>query len=204
MAPTLEEVNETLDMVRPAEGIPGPPQGAWTYHDYAGLPDDGRRYEILNGVLLMTPAPDIPHQRSSARLVYYLMQYVEFAELGRVLHAPVDVELSATQVCQPDIVVVLVPRLHLLHEKRVIGAPDLLVEIASPATARYDRGDKKRAYAQAGVGEYWIVEPRTHTIEVLVLAEGDYRSQGVSGGAETLRSSVIPHFPVPVQQLFGG
>ncbi len=204
LTPGALKETETVDSVRPARGLPGPPQGAWTYRDYGRLPDDGQRYEILDGVLLMTPAPDISHQRSSVRLVYYLMQYVEFAELGRVLHAPVDVELSATQVFQPDILVVLGPRLHLLHEKRVVGAPDLLVEIASPTTARYDRGEKKRAYASAGVREYWIVDPRARTVEVLVLSEGEYHGQGVFAGAAMLQSSVIPDVPVSVQQLFGG
>jgi Uncharacterized protein conserved in cyanobacteria, COG4636 len=144
---------DVLPVVTAAAPLVGPPQGRWTYADYAALPDDGNRYEIIAGVLYMTPAPGTGHQSVSARLVTFLVTHVEFAGLGRVFAAPVDVELAPDTVVQPDIVVVLSANLDRITPSRIIGAPDLVVEILSPGTAGYDRREKQDAYARAGVGE---------------------------------------------------
>src|SRR5207249_9956788 len=93
--------------------------------------------------------------------------------------APTDVELSAENVFQPDVFVILNAGLEKVKELRVVGAPDLVVEIASPSTAIQDRNTKYRVYAQAGVPEYWIVDPGTRTVEVLVLEDAEYDSLGV-------------------------
>ena len=98
---------EELSVVIPADWVPGPPQGSWTYDDYAALPDDGIRYEIVNGVLVMTPAPSPEHQSISVRLTHYLFVHAELAGLGRVFAAPIDVDLGSKNVFQPDVVVVL-------------------------------------------------------------------------------------------------
>lgn len=190
-------------MVIPADWVPGPQQGHWTYDHYATLPDDGQRYEIVNGVLLMTPSPSGSHQRVAGRLFYYLLDHVEFAGLGRVYQAPFDVELAPDTVVQPDVLVLLNAGLEKYTEKRVIGAPDLVVEVASPGTAAYDRLSKCDAYAQAGVSEYWIANPQRHTVEVLVLEEGIYRTLGTFWGKATLPSRVVPGIAeVHVEQFF--
>lgn len=75
---------ENVPVVVPADWVPGPPQGSWTYDDYAALPDDGRRYEVVNGVLVMAPAPDLRHQSIALRLSHYLFVHAELAGLGRV------------------------------------------------------------------------------------------------------------------------
>lgn len=193
---------EELSVVTPADWVPGPPQGSWTYEDYAALPDDGRRYEIVNGVLVMAPAPDLDHQSIVVRLSHYLFMHVELAGLGRVLPGPVDVELGPKNVYQPDLVVVLNAHLDRVAEKKIIGAPDLVVEIASPSTAAYDRLTKNERYARAGITEYWIVKPLRRTIEVLVLENGEYRSLGVFSEQATLPSQILPELPVRVEQFF--
>jgi Uma2 family endonuclease len=127
--------NDELSVVTPADWVPGPKQGFWTYDDYAALPDDGHRYEIVNGVLLMAPAPTPDHQSIVARLTYYLLAHVELGGLGRVFPGPIDVQLGPKNVFQPDVLVLLNAHSGRIAEKRIIGAPDLAVEVASPGTA---------------------------------------------------------------------
>jgi Uma2 family endonuclease len=194
---------DVLPVVTAAAPLVGPPQGRWTYADYAALPDDGNRYEIIAGVLYMTPAPGTGHQSVSARLVTFLVTHVEFAGLGRVFAAPVDVELAPDTVVQPDIVVILSANLDRITPSRIIGAPDLVVEILSPGTAGYDRREKQDAYARSGVGEYWIVDPGAQTVELLTLDQGGYRSHGVFRGQARLPSSVVT-LPVPIERFFQG
>lgn len=189
-------------VVMPVEFPPGPPQGQWTYHEYASLPPDGQRYEILEGVLYMAPAPTVVHQRAVGRVFYYLMMHVELAGQGQVLQSPLDVELAATMVVQPDVVVVLPARAEIITLQRLVGAPDLVVEVISPGTAGYDRREKQDAYAQAGVTEYWLVDPYAETVEVLTLVQERYHSLGVFGEDTILPTQVLPSFPVPVTQLF--
>jgi len=193
---------EELSMVTPADWVPGPPQGSWTYEDYAALPDDGLRYEIVNGVLVMAPAPTPEHQDIVGEIYVALRTYVKLAGLGRVFMGPLDVQLSPENTFQPDLVVLLNAHLERVTEKKISGAPDLAVEIASPSTAAYDRLTKYQTYAQAGIPEYWIVKPTRRTVEVLVLENGEYRSLGVFSEQATLPSQVIPGLPVRVEQFF--
>ena len=93
---------DTLPMVMRADDVLGPKQGCWTYTDYASLPEDGRRYEVVDGVLYMSPSPRTAHQRAVLRVVVRLSQYVEASGLGEVFVAPFDVELAPDTVVQPD------------------------------------------------------------------------------------------------------
>ena len=194
--------NEELSVVTPADWVPGPPQGSWTYDDYAALPDDGHRYEIVNGVLLMAPAPTPDHQSIVAWLTYYLLAHVELGRLGRVLPGPVDVVLGPKNVYQPDVVVLLNAHLDRIAEKRIIGAPDLAVEVASPSTATIDRITEYEIYARYGIAEYWIVKPNQRTVEVLVLQDREYRSLGIFQGQQMLPSRILPDLSVRVGQFF--
>ena|SRR5947209_8109628 len=191
-----------VSVVTPADDVPGPAQGSWTYKDYAALPDDGRRYEIVNGVLFMTPSPSEWHQTVVIRLAHYLLVHVEFTGFGRVYVAPFDVELAPDTVVQPDVLVVLNANRDRITKSRIIGAPDLVVEVASPGTAKHDRFAKREAYVLAGVPEYWMVRPGEGTVEVLVLEKGAYRSLGLFEGQMVLTSKVVPDFPVRVEQFF--
>ena len=184
-----------------ADEVPGPKQGHWTYRDYAVL-DDEQHYEIVNGVLLMTPASSWSHQEVVLEIASYLRTYVRTSGLGGVFTGPIDVELSPKDVFQPDVVVLLKKSREKLRERHIVGAPDLVVEVASPGTAPYDRLTKYDAYARAGVPEYWIVRPDAQSVEVLVLDRVTYRSPGIFGGQVTLPSRVVPEFPVHVEQFF--
>ena len=193
---------QSLPVVRPADHMPGPPQHRWTYDDYTALPDDGRRYEIVDGVLYMMPAPGIAHQETVRWVLYYLTTHVQVPGHGKVLCAPTDVELAPNVVVQPDVIVILNHRLDIITPTHIVGSPDLLVEIASPSTAGYDRREKQDAYARAGVPEYWIADPAARTVEVLRLEGGAYRLVGVFQGAATLPSQTVPELPVRVEQFF--
>jgi len=198
----MATTNDELSVITPADWVPGPLQGSWTYDDYAALPYDGNRYEIVNGVLLMTPAPTPEHQSIATRIAYYLFPHIDLAGIGKLFTAPIDVDLGPKNVYQPDLVVVLNTHLNRVGEQKIIGAPDLVIEIASPSTAAYDRLIKYEKYAHAGIAEYWIVNSTRRTVEVLVLEDGEYRSLGIFRGEQTVPSRIVPALPVAVERFF--
>jgi Uma2 family endonuclease len=198
----MTTTSDRLPMVTRADMVAGPGQGRWTYNHYAALPDDGKRYEIVNGVLLMTPAPNISHQEVVGEFFSYLRAHTRSNDLGRVFVAPVDVELAPNVVVQPDIAVVLKANFDKVTESRIVGAPDLVVEVASPGTANHDRREKYDAYARAGVLEYWIATPEARTVEVFVLDVNTYYALGIFQGKATLPSKVLPGIAVQVEQFF--
>lgn len=198
----MPPIPDCISMVTTADSVKGPGQGRWTYKDYAALPNDGRRYEVVEGTLYMAPSPGKWHQKAAGRFYRHLSSFIEDVGLGEVYMAPFDVEIADTIVVQPDVMVILNANREKVAENRVIGAPDLIVEVASPGTAGYDRREKQNIYAHAGVPEYWIADPAAQTVEVLLLEFGEYRPLGVFHGKATLPSKVIANFPTPVEQFF--
>ena len=146
-----------------------------TYADYAALPDDGRRYELHEGELTVTPAPGIQHQRVTGNLFVTLRQHVFAHGLGEVFIAPVDCILSDMSVVQPDIVFVDGQHASRVSERGIEGAPTSVVEVLSPSTERTDRGRKLDLYARHGVAHCWIVDPVAHVIDAYGLEAGAYR-----------------------------
>ncbi len=193
---------EELSVVTPADWVPGPPQGSWTYEDYAALPDDRQHYEIVNGVLLITPAPPPEHQDVVGEIYACLRTHVKLAGLGRVFMGPLDVVLEPKYVFLPDVLVVLNTHLDRIQAKKIAGAPDLVVEVASQSTAAIDRVTKFDVYARASVTEYWIVKPESHEIEVFALEGREYRWLGKFSGQQTLPSRVVPGLLARVEQFF--
>ena len=138
-----------------------------TWQDLQQLPDDGKRYEAIEGDLYVTPAPSIRHQRISMRLVLALDELLVQPGHGELFHAPVGVEFPATEEgVQPDVVFVSKARRGILAEKWMMGPPDVVIEILSPGTARRDRGIKLRLYERQRVPEYWVVDPENDAIDV--------------------------------------
>lgn len=194
----MSTIPDTATTVVRASHVPGPRQGHWTYADYARLPEEeGFRYEIINGVLYMAPAPTPEHERTVISIGARLYALIEETGLGRVYSSP-DIDAGAITL-RPDAAVVLRARLHIVAEKRLTGAPDLVVEIASPSTAAYDRDPvegKRGAYARLGVAEYWIVDPAARSVEVLSLDGPAYVALGAFSGEQPLVSRVLPG-PMP-------
>jgi len=152
---------------------------------------------------MLLPTPDGAHQDAVIRFVYHLFQHVELTGPNKVMVSPFDVELTPKKVVQPDVLVILKANMHNLTASRLIGPPDLAIEIASPGTAGYDRLSKYVAYEQAGVSEYWLADPEERNVEVFVLEEGHYQSLGIFVGKDTIPSRVAPAIAVvPVDQFF--
>lgn len=145
----------------------------WTYAEFARLPSEGgTRYEIVAGELVVTPAPGTRHQRIVTDLVYLLTGFAREYGVGQVFVSPFDVLFGEGDYMEPDVVFVGAARLHLLSDRGVEGAPDLLVEVVSPSTAQRDRGVKLERYRHFGVKEYWIVDPDARVVEVWRFGSG--------------------------------
>ena len=145
----------------------------WTYAEYARLPMSGStRYEVIDGELAVTPSPSMRHQQVVINLAAMLHTFVRANALGRVFPGPLDVLFGEGDYLQPDLLFVRADRAHLLSERGVEAAPDLVVEILSPPTAQRDRGIKLDRYRHFGVAEYWIVDIDARSVEVWRLGEG--------------------------------
>ena len=188
-----------------APAVPGPPQGHWTYAHWEELPDDGNRYEIIDGVLYMTTAPSSFHQWIIKQLVRYIAIPAEDQGLAYGFPAPVGVIMPGCDPVQPDFVVVLASRKSIFRARRIRGVPDLIVEILSRGTKTYDQQVKLEAYARAGVPEYAIIDPRARTLSHYRLeVTGRYAAPHVYGEAEVARFDCLPTISVPVGDLFAG
>ncbi|MGQ9631384.1 MAG: Uma2 family endonuclease [bacterium] len=178
----------------------------FTYEDYKSLPEsETRRYELLEGELVMVPSPTEYHQRISRNLIFALWQFVKERGLGSVYDAPLDVVLGEGKernVVQPDIFFISNNHLSIVAEEEVRGAPDLIVEISSPSTAERDRTYKKTLYARYGVREYWLVDPQTETVEVFRLGEAGFESVALYKRKDVLLSPLLGGLAIPLEEIF--
>jgi len=188
-----------------APAVYGPLQGQWTYADWERLPDDGNRYEIIDGVIYMTTAPSTFHQWIALQLVRRVAIPAEDQGLAYSFFAPVGVLMPGCDPVQPDFVVVLSSKRAIIRDRRIRGVPDLLVEILSRGNAPYDREVKLAAYARAGVPEYAIVDPRARTLSHYQLdAHGAYGSPRVYAAADAMNFACLPTIILTVGDLFAG
>lgn len=172
----------------------------YTVEDLAGIPDDGRRYEVIGGELVVSPAPSTKHQRASFRLSRILGDYLERMGGGEAFAAPIDVVLGKHDIVQPDLVVVLHRHAGRVTAVGIDGAPDIVIEITSPSSQRMDRIRKSATYATFGVPEYWIVDPETETILVQALVDGRYQPLASRDGI--IRSAQLPDLVIDPRDLF--
>ncbi len=176
----------------------------FTYEDYLHLPDDGNRYELIEGELFVTPAPGSAHQHSSWRLETRLTRFIEDNELGGVVyHAPYEVHLpNTTTVVQPDVLFIRAENVPTANDPYFVGVPDLVVEIISPGSNRTDRYVKFGVYEKAGVPEYWIVDPKGKSVTVYGLNEGEYEEWVQAVGDEMITSNVLAGLEIQNSSLF--
>jgi Uma2 family endonuclease len=163
----------------------------FTYEDYLSLPNDGKRYQVVEGEIYMVPAPAPYHQDIVGNLFVLLRTFVEERWLGRVYFAPCDVILSEEDIVPPDILFILKEREHIITKRNIRGAPDLVIEIVSPFTAKFDKTAKMKLYEKFGVKEYWLVDPDAKKIEVLTRNNGSYESEGVFGIEQSWDSPLL-------------
>ncbi|HEU0300107.1 MAG TPA: Uma2 family endonuclease [Longimicrobium sp.] len=177
----------------------------WTYEEFARLPDDGNRYEVIAGELYVTPAPETPHQVVSGR---FFLEMANFAmkehHLGEVLYAPLDVLFGEGDYLEPDIVFLRNEHTHYRTRRAVEGPPDLIIEIVSRSTARQDRGIKRERYAHFGVPEYWIIDADRRRVEVYRLQEDPDRPTYVTDRLQWQPVEGGPSLDMNVRELLTG
>ncbi len=174
----------------------------YTYADYLKLPNDGIRYEIINGELYMSPAPTVGHQRTLRELLFALMSFLKKKPLGEVFPAPTDVILSDINVLQPDIVLILREKYDILTRENIQGAPDLVIEVLSRGTRRRDRNQKLRQYEKFGVQEYWMAEEESKTVEVWRKRGNKFVFQACLNLNEEITTPLLPGFKVKLTKIF--
>ena len=178
----------------------------FTYDDFLQFPDDGKRHELIDGDHYSTPSPNIRHQRISGNLTLTIDLWLQDHPLGEIFYAPLDVILSNFDVVEPDLLFVSNERAPaLLAGEYVTGAPDLLIEIASPETRQRDETIKRRLYERWNVIEYWVVDPEIDVIRV-------YRRDGARfarpmelsrEAGDVLTSPLFPGLEIPLAHVFG-
>ena len=180
-----------MDIIRPV----------FTATDLAQLPDDGKRYEVLEGDLAVSPSPNRKHQRV-VQATYRWLFALEQTHYGQAYVAPFDVVFDTHNVTEPDLLFVRASRLPIITEANVQGSPDLVVEVLSPSTRERDLGVKAHLYARFGVPEYWVVDPDVETLTVYHLTSDGYEVAGPFHCGETIHSNLFPNVPMDVANLF--
>ena len=180
-----------------------PPQGQWTYADWLRLHEDGWRYEVIKGELYMTPGPSTQHQGVCLNLTLAFAAFVNRRLAGKLFFAPIDVYLPVQETpVQPDLLFVSAERASIISERGIEGAPDLVVEIASPNTWWKDMRVKLPLYQESSVREYWMIDITTKIVHVLTLRGLHYATLGQWGSGQTVASEVLDGFEIAVDAIF--
>ncbi len=173
----------------------------FTAADYREMPDDGKRYQLVEGELIMAPAPNTFHQIVQGNLLYLLKSYLQRHPIGTVLGAPCDVYLDEHNVFQPDVLYVSGEHAARIRDEGIHGAPDLVVEILSPSSAAIDR--RKRAhFAAAGTVEFWQIDPALRQIQRFVFAENVAKPIALIDEPEAFASTLFPGLTVATADVF--
>jgi Uma2 family endonuclease len=176
-----------------------------TYEDYAQIPDDGRRHEIIDGVHYVSPAPSLDHQGLAGDLHLVLGNFVREHKLGRVYFAPADVLLSPHDVLQPDLFFISTARLSIITKPNVKGAPDLVIEILSDSTRRRDENLKRDRYEQLGVKEYLIFDGSRKTVHIFRRTQGSgfgAASELTAASGQVLTTPLLPGLELQLREIF--
>lgn len=182
--------------------MPQPRLRILTIDDYWHLPDDGKRYEILDGILEVSSPPGVKHQDVVGNLLTSILNFLRDCRLGKLIVSPVDVILSHNSICQPDLVFVRKDRVKAIVKDRIHGAPDLVIEVLSPGSSRRDRITKKHLYAQYGVTEYWIVDTKSRTVSRFVLGPSGYAAPEIIGAMRLLETPLLPGLALSLLEVF--
>ena len=174
----------------------------FSYEHVAQMPDDGKRYEIVDGDLVVSPSPKRRHQRAVGILLNFLIR-AQQAGCGEAYVAPFHVVFDPHNVTEPDLLFISRGRLGIVTEDNVQGAPDLVVEVLSESTRDRDLGAKLRLYARNGVQFYWVVDPDAQTLQSYELQAGGYREGPALSVGATLACPLFPGLDLAVGEVFG-
>ena len=178
------------------------PRRLYTYDELvAVMPETNQPHELWDGELIRTPAPFFNHQEVSLRFYRTLFDWVQKRGLGKVIASPIDMVLSPHRVVQPDVAFIAKERLHII-QRVIMGPADLVAEVVSLGGRNRDRIEKRDLYEQHGVKEYWIIDPESETVDVLVLVGGRYELAMRRQSGETTASPLLPGFEIKVASLF--
>jgi len=166
------------------------------------MPEGPPWYQLIEGELVVSPSPSWHHQRISHSLVTLIDAYLAQKPIGELAYAPMDVYLSDRDVAQPDLLFISNARRHLIAADGVHGAPDLIIEILSPSTARLDAIRKRRIYASAGVDELWLVDPAEKCVQRWRLRENPSEAIEIIDENGILTSSNLPGLEISVATVF--
>ncbi len=173
-----------------------------TYEDLLDAPDDGKRREIVGGELIVNPAPTPDHQRALRSFFRELDAYIVREACGEAFFAPIDVLLNRFNIVQPDLAFVSRDQANaLITDRGIEGAPTLIAEVVSPGSSGIDRVRKMALYAEAGVREYWIVDPRRRLLEAFELV-GDGFEAILPGTHGAIASRVLPGLAIDPAVVF--
>ncbi len=174
-----------------------------TVHDYMQLPEDsGKKSELIEGDLFMSPSPTRFHQDILGRLFGPIWAHLQVNPIGKVYTSPFDVTLTDLNVYQPDLCFFSKSRYTSLTDHGADGAPDLVVEILSPGSAKHDLGVKKEIYTRTGVEEFWCVDPVKRTITVFQLSDSSTTPRATLGVGKTLTTPLLPGLKIKVRDVF--
>ncbi len=173
----------------------------FTYEDYLKLEDD-KRYEIIEGELLIAPTPRPYHQDISREIEIRLVEFVKKKKLGRVYDAPIDVILDEENVVQLDIMFVSKKNIGIIKETGIFGAPNLVVEIVSPSTFVRDTEHKKKLYERFGVKEFWLVFPNDRVFQVWTLKDERYELFSYAEEKGKVKSKLLEGFELDIKDVF--
>jgi Uma2 family endonuclease len=175
-----------------------------TYEDYAAIPDDGKRHQLVDGEHYVTPSPFTRHQRIVGRLFADLRAHLEANPVSEVFIAPFDVLLEVGTVVQPDVLVVLAARAEIVTVKHIVGAPNLVVEVLSDGSRRLDEKVKLGAYERCGVDECWYLDPEMDLARAYRRrSEGfDSPTELKADREESLSSALLPGLAIDLRAAF--
>jgi Uma2 family endonuclease len=180
---------------------PTTPRHTWTYDEYARLPDDGNRYEVIDGEVLVTPSPSPTHQHIQLTLAIALRQFVEREGLGFIF-PDVDLLFVEGQFLRPDLLFVPDAARDGISTRGIEKAPGLIVEILSPSSGSIDRVKKPRRYRDFGVPEYWVVDQDDRAVLVWRFARGATEAERITDVLTWRPAGASTDFAMPMKGLF--
>lgn len=169
--------------------------------DIWDAPDNGKKYEVIEGDLYVSPAPDWIHQEELSNLDFFVKNWVKAHRLGRIVNAPTGVILDDENGLEPDLIFIFHEHADIIRRRGVFGVPDLVVEVLSPSTEGRDRGLKLHRYAASGVSHYWILNTDGPRIEERVLGDDGYWLVGTFGPGEIFRPTIFPGLEIPLDEI---
>jgi len=175
-----------------------------TYEDYLEIPNDGRRWEVVDGEPYVSPAPGAAHQLVIFQLTHFVSTYLREHPIGRAVQSPFDVLLDDTNIVQPDFLYLRREKLSRFTERGIEGAPDLVVEVLSESSRRLDEKVKLSLYERYGVEEYWVIDPVLETVKVRRRGKEGFGAPSLldAEAGDTLTTPLLPALEIPLAELF--